>query len=461
MNGQTLPAALLESLEGVEGFDRKRFESIHAGGMLPVSVRFNPAKTGAGAAGHFRGAERVPWSSQGYYLPERPSFTLDPWLHAGAYYVQEASSMFIEQCLRQTTGLSNPLKVLDLCAAPGGKSTLLQSLIHAESLLVSNEVIRARVGILLENMIKWGGSNTVVTHNDPGDFARLPGYFDVMVVDAPCSGSGLFRKDPGAIGEWSIEAVNRCSLRQQRILADAYATLRQHGVLIYSTCSYSAAENEAICDWLCATFDVEPLALQLHSTWHITETYSRNFHCPGYRFFPYHTAGEGFFTACFRKNDGDRFPPATGRSRLNPVSAREKQALEPWIDEVKGLRFYHQNGSVLAFPQMAEPDLIRLSGSLYVKRAGVFCGKLAQGGLIPDHELAVSGLAAGNILAISLGREEALRYLRKEEIVVNSEARGWALVRYEGLNLGWLKLIGSRTNNYYPKEWRILKSGNS
>ena len=164
--------------------------------------------------------ERVPWSSSGYYLPERPFFTFDPLLHAGVYYVQEASSMFLEQALKQTVSLDQPLKVLDLCAAPGGKSTLLQSLINSDSLLVSNDVIRSRANILEENLTKWGAENVVVTNNDPKDFTRLENFFDVIVVDAPCSGSGLFRRDPEAINEWSVQNVALCSQRQQRILAD-------------------------------------------------------------------------------------------------------------------------------------------------------------------------------------------------------------------------------------------------
>src|SRR5436190_11131836 len=185
---------------------------------------------------------RVPWSSSGFYLNERPIFTLDPMFHAGAYYVQEASSMFLEQALKQTVDLSQPVKVLDLCAAPGGKSTLIQSLITTESLLVSNEVIKTRVNILSENITKWGAANVIVTNNDPRDFQRLPGYFDVIVIDAPCSGSGLFRKDPAAISEWSRDNVILCSQRQQRILADIMPALKPGGILIYSTCSYSQEE---------------------------------------------------------------------------------------------------------------------------------------------------------------------------------------------------------------------------
>ncbi|MES1250371.1 MAG: hypothetical protein ABUL46_06775, partial [Chitinophaga rupis] len=203
-----LPKEFLISLEGIEGYDAAAFEKVHADSGQVTSIRFNPLKVPAGATPEAYVPDgggpltKVPWSSWGYYLEQRPSFTFDPLFHAGVYYVQEASSMLLEQALRQTSDLQKPLRVLDLCAAPGGKSTLLQSLLSPESLLVSNEVIRTRVGVLQENLVKWGATNVIITSNDPRDFQRLENYFDVIVVDAPCSGSGLFRREPEAIGEW-------------------------------------------------------------------------------------------------------------------------------------------------------------------------------------------------------------------------------------------------------------------
>src|SRR4051812_6303721 len=222
-----LPDSFLQSLKDVKGFDRLAFEAVHAQGRAEVSIRLNPAKlamdgppsalpddslqekisgvfdTAAVNDQRFIKDARVPWCDLGYYLSRRPSFTFDPLFHAGCYYVQEASSMFLEYALKQTVDLSKPLKVLDLSAAPGGKSTHIQSLITSNSLLVSNEVIKSRTNILKDNMIKWGSNNVVVTNNDPRDFGKLPDYFDVMVVDAPCSGSGLIRREPEAANHWS------------------------------------------------------------------------------------------------------------------------------------------------------------------------------------------------------------------------------------------------------------------
>ena len=246
-----LPEPFIQSLQKLKGFDEDAFQAVHQSGGQITSVRLNPDKILNIPSSILKlQLARVLWSSNGFYLKERPSFTLDPLFHAGAYYVQEASSMFLEEVLKQSVDLSKPLRVLDLCAAPGGKSTLIQSVISKDSLLVSNEVIKTRVNILSENITKWGGANVIVTNNDPSDFKRLPGYFDVIVVDAPCSGSGLFRKDPNAINEWSENNVALCAQRQQRILADILPSLKEGGVLIYSTCSYSQVEDEDISNWL-------------------------------------------------------------------------------------------------------------------------------------------------------------------------------------------------------------------
>jgi 16S rRNA C967 or C1407 C5-methylase (RsmB/RsmF family) len=259
-----LPKAFLQSLQNLKGFDEAAFKAVHQSDSQITSVRLNPKKIFNIQHSIFNAQlEKVLWNDNGYYLPERPSFTLDPLFHAGAYYVQEASSMFLEEVLKQTVDLTKPLKVLDLCAAPGGKSTLIQSVISKESLLVSNEVIKTRVNILAENITKWGAANVVVTNNDPSDFKRLQNYFDVIVVDAPCSGSGLFRKDANAINEWSENNVTLCSQRQQRILADIIPSLKPGGVLIYSTCSYSLEEDESIADWLSEEFRVKSLKLKI------------------------------------------------------------------------------------------------------------------------------------------------------------------------------------------------------
>src|SRR5258706_10320635 len=242
----------------------KEFLSVHE--RLPsTSIRINPLKSRP------RELEKVPWTDFGYYLDQRPSFTFDPLFHGGAYYVQEASSMFLEQALKQTHDLSQPICVLDLCAAPGGKSTHLLSLLNEGSLLVSNETIRSRATILTENIQKWGSNNVVVTNNDPADFHKLEGFFDVIVVDAPCSGEGLFRKDPNAINVWSEENIELCALRQQRILNHIWSSLKKNGVLIYCTCTYNEKENEGNLNWLLKEKKVESIKLKVKSDWGVEE----------------------------------------------------------------------------------------------------------------------------------------------------------------------------------------------
>lgn len=461
-----LPKELLTSLEGLPGYDAAAFKAIHASGRQVTSVRVNPAKLpDAGFEAQpggltetqlpvLSGAVPIPWSSWGYYLPQRPSFTFDPLFHAGTYYVQEASSMFLEQALRQTVDLEKPLRVLDCCAAPGGKSTLLQSLISPDSLLVSNEVIRNRVTILRENLVKWGAANSIVTNNDPRDFAGLQNYFDVIVIDAPCSGSGLFRREPEAIAEWSPANVQLCSQRQQRILADCWPALRNGGMLIYSTCSYSREEDEDILDWLSSDLAAESCRLELRSDWNIIETRGKK-DAWGYRFYPDKLDGEGFFIACVRKTDGGSFAAPRKINAPERISKKEQDQL--WVRSDMPLSFFRHQEQVHALPAALAGDLPILQSACYLKKAGVTLGTLTAREFIPEHDLAMSTIIATELPAVSLNRQQALQYLRKEELHVESAIRGWALVRYEGHNLGWAKILPNRWNNYYPKEWRIHK----
>ena len=456
-----LPKSLVDSLQGVAGFDAASFAAVHASGAQVTSVRLNPAKwPGEGVTHEWGGdvqMEKIPWSTRGYYLSERPSFTFDPLFHAGAYYVQEASSMYLEQMLRQSADLSRPLRVLDLCAAPGGKSTLIQSLLLEDSLLVSNEVIRSRAGILQENMIKWGAAGVVITNNDPRDLGRLENYFDVIVVDAPCSGSGLFRREPEAINEWSIDNVQLCHQRQQRILADIWPALRKDGVLIYSTCSYSPEEDEEILDWMMEELQAASIRLQPEPGWNIVET-SGEKGGYGYRFYPDKLKGEGFFIAAVRKNEGDTFSyPRSRKQGFEKLSRKESEALGPWIVEGSPLFLFRHEEMVRALPASLAEDLHYLQSFCYLKKAGVLLGQPSEKDLIPEHELALSNLISAQLPAIELSREESINYLRKEEIHVALDRRGWSLVRYQGQNLGWVKVLPNRVNNYYPKEWRILK----
>lgn len=461
-----LPEPFIQSLQNLQGFNEEAFKAVHQSGAQITSVRLNPNKTYNIQHLPFDIEGKVPWSSNGYYLKERPSFTLDPLFHAGAYYVQEASSMFLEEALKQTVDLSKPLRVLDLCAAPGGKSTLIQSVISPESLLVSNEVIKTRVNILAENITKWGAANVIVTNNDPKDFQRLQNYFDVVVVDAPCSGSGLFRKDPNAINEWSENNVAHCAQRQQRILADIMPSLKEGGVIIYSTCSYSKQEDEEIADWLVDEFKVETLQLKLDESWGIVEAASERSGSFGYRFYPDKVKGEGFFIAAFKKpgtadknSEGKNHPSTALRTKgknKQAVTVNEIEIIKPFLLNTADFFYLKQNEEVIALPAFFENDLVIIQAALYIKKAGVKTGTIIRNELIPAHDLAVSNIINAAVPKMEIDPETALQYLRRHDINLQTEMRGWILITHQQLPLGWIKAMPGRNNNYYPKEWRIL-----
>ncbi|HUC81696.1 MAG TPA: hypothetical protein VMR70_12315 [Flavisolibacter sp.] len=455
-----LPEELLQTLEGVEGFHRDSFVRVHEESNAPTSIRLNAAKPFAGgdAATVFgQQLQPVPWAKTGFYLPQRPSFTFDPLFHAGCYYVQEASSMFLEQALTQLADLSAPLKVLDLCAAPGGKSTHIQSLLSAGSLLVSNEVIKQRSLVLTDNIIRWGCSNVFVTNNDPKVFAKLPAYFDVMVVDAPCSGSGLFRKDAEAIEEWSLHNVALCSQRQQRILADALTALKQDGLLIYSTCSYSTEEDEAIMDWLVQDMQLENLPLNVEAFPGIVTTTSAN-GAVGYRFYPDKIKGEGFFISCFRKT-GHENPGKQKPAKPETISAKEKKVVETWLQKAD-LHYVRFRNEISAIPVDLLPDFALFQAMFGLQYAGISVGEVLKEKLVPHHALAQSTQLSPQVPATELSYENAIKYLQRQEMTVEPATAGWQVVRYASQNLGWINALKNRINNYYPKEIRILKARN-
>lgn len=453
-----LPAPFLQTMRELldkEGFDRF-VETMRQ--QAPVSIRLNPSKQPKSDIGDGwgRGTAKVPWHPWGLYLPERPVFTLDPSFHAGAYYVQEASSMFLHEALRQTVDFSEPLRLLDLCAAPGGKSTLLADLISPESLLVANEAIRPRVAALRENLEKWGAWNIAVTHADAGEYAALEDWFDVVVADAPCSGEGLFRKDPDSVREWSPAHVEMCSVRQRHILAAAVATLRPGGVLAYSTCTFNATENEGNVDWLLKTFPLERLTLEIPADWGITAS------AHGYRFFPHKLRGEGFFMSILRKKDGigQKHRTAAAFKNINPLAKGFVPEISRWLHpDTEAKYFQTPSGEMLALPARLENEYLVLDKFLKTKWFGTMVGELKGKDFVPSHALALSRRIATNLPALDLEREQALRFLKKETFELPSDTlHGWALARYEGLNLGWVKVLPGRMNNYLPPERRIRMS---
>lgn len=418
---------------------------------LPVSIRINPYK------GKPRTGKKIPWTEFGYYLPTRPSFTLDPTLHAGAYYVQEASSMFLEQALRQSTELDKPLRVLDLCAAPGGKSTHLLSLINKDSILVSNEVIRSRAQTLAENIQKWGCANVIVTNSDPEAFQKLNGFFDVIVVDAPCSGEGLFRKDPEASNEWSEDHVVLCSTRQRRILNDIWPALKENGVLIYSTCTFNRAENEDNLNWLAENQSVEFIALDIQPEWKIEKIKSGK--VLGYRFYPHHVEGEGFFISVMRKMDSEQEIRIRPGRNFALASRTISDQLQTWTLDPEYFKTIRQENLLIHIPNAWYDEMAYISNQLHVVSKGTAVAEIKHDKLIPEHAMALSThLNCEHFQVIDLNPDQALSYLRKESLQIGKGQKGFALVTYDGYALGWVNLLGNRVNNLYPSAWRIRMS---
>lgn len=450
MNPTKLPAPFRTRMQHQLAGEFPAFEAA-LGLAPPVSIRLNPRKPVVDTVG----LEPVPWCSDGFYLPERPVFTLDPLFQGGAYYVQEASSMLLAEAMRQSVDLNRPLRVLDLCAAPGGKTTLLASLLSSDSMLIANEVIRTRVPILRENVEKWGYPNVVISNHDPEDFAGLSGFFDVVMVDAPCSGEGLFRKDADARQEWSEENVHTCSARQKRILLAAAPLLDEKGILIYSTCTYNEAENMENVQFL-VEHGFRNRQLDLPPDWNIVERQTGP--SVGYQCYPHRVRGEGFFISVFQKTG---FAPALKTNSRpfrdwRPLRPRETAEVQGWLANPAQFSYWTKpNLDVVAVPVTLEKALYLVNDTLNNKGFGLDLGTFKGTDFIPAHSLALSTALAPDVPGVELSREDALRYFKKENLVMDESVRGWLLARYKGLPLGWMKGVGNRVNNYLPKDWRI------
>lgn len=385
----------------------------------PVSIRLNPVKCAALLSGQKDASvvhgQKVPWCRDGYYLKGRPAFTFDPLLHAGVYYVQEASSMFIDQVLRQY--VTGPVRMLDMCAAPGGKSTAARTALPEGSLLVSNEPMRQRAQVLMENMVKWGHDDCMVTCNYPKDIRKSGACFDVILCDVPCSGEGMFRKDPNAITEWSPQNVEKCWQLQREIVSEAWQCLVDGGLLVYSTCTYNTKENEENVRWIMEELGGEVLPVAMEEQWGITGSLLEGFHQPVCRFIPSYTQGEGLFMAVVRKPGKQSACALPGRCSLSTKAANALNILYDGHPK----------------PEKKGKDLI------------------------PPHAEALQlGFDKGKYLMVDLNYPTAIAYLRSEAITLpDGTPRGFVVVTFRGVPLGFVKNIGNRANNLYPKEWRI------
>jgi 16S rRNA C967 or C1407 C5-methylase (RsmB/RsmF family)/NOL1/NOP2/fmu family ribosome biogenesis protein len=434
-----------------------------------TSIRFNPLKT----QHEPQGAERVAWTSTGYYLTERPAFTFDPLLHAGVYYVQEASSMFLEQVIRQY--VAEPVRYLDLCAAPGGKTTLAIAALPEGSLVVGNEIERKRAHILAENVAKWGSASTVVSNRRADSFTPLTGFFDVILTDVPCSGEGMFRKDPRAVEEWSEANVEHCAARQHDILRDIWPALKPGGLLIYSTCTYNTEENEEMLAWICSELGATTLPVSVDPAWGIHAPLREGVNA--YRFMPHTTRGEGLFMAVLRKADdgeadcdADRLvrDAAKKRAKRAGKGSQKGAAKEPtvpkevteWLLRPQEFRFEVEGDAVIAYPREHADEMLMLAEQLGPLSKGLAVARIKGKDWVPEHALALSTALRSDAFArAEVDRDTALAYLRREAVTLDADLpRGYVLVCFEGHPLGFVKHLGNRSNNLYPQEWRIRSS---
>jgi len=450
-----LPHSFISSLKGLPGFDEQAFVQTHTLKESITSIRINTNKSFLEhPSSFFTEASPIAWCEDGYYLKERPLFVLDPLWHVGAYYVQEASSMFLHHALKQIAPNADSMHVLDLCAAPGGKTTLLANYFK-KGLVVANETIKNRNTILVENTTKWGADNIVVTQNDPSHFKALPHFFDVLLIDAPCSGSGLFRKDPDAIEHWSEDAVEHCSVRQSRIIEDSIDCLKEGGYLIYSTCSYSIQEDENILDKIAAIEGMKSIDLNIDSSWGIIQSESPLHNAIGYRFYPDKIKGEGFFLAVFKKETASNYAYYDSNFETTAITKKEAEILNTHFTLPDNYYYINHQENIIALAIEFKDAYNTLLKNLYVKKMGLAIGTLKGADLIPAHALAMSTWGHLPFASMVVDEATALQYLRRADLNLPG-GKGWHALQYKNIRLGWAKLLPNRSNNYYPNEWRIL-----
>ena len=411
-----------------------------------VAVRVNEARGVAVPDG----ARRVPWCGQGFYLEDRPAFTFDTDWHAGHYYVQDASSMFIAHVIRHF--IKEPVRYLDLCAAPGGKTTAAIQALPQNSMVVANEIMPPRARVLADNVIRWGNPRCVVTSNAPVNLGKFENFFDIIATDVPCSGEGMMRKDDEAVAQWSPALVEQCAQRQREILADVWPALRPGGLLIYSTCTYNRQENEEIAEFIVHELGSTSLEVPVEADWNIHPAI--NSECHGYRFMPHRIDGEGLFMAIFRKDDD----APRQDIRIKEKTKKTEEAVKNWLSSPDDYSIDLQGDLMIAVPQDIRREVSALRASLNVLHTGVELATVMGRKTVPHPALAMStARAAGAFPICEVDYATALRYLRGESISVDGP-RGYVLIAHQGAILGFANNLGNRANNLYPKSQRILST---
>lgn len=458
-----IPEAFIQYTREMMGDERWRTLSSALEEESPVSIRINPFKCHTAKESLALYDGNVPWCSHGIYLKQRPNFTFDPLLHTGVYYVQEAASMFLDLILRQYA--TDTTMMLDLCAAPGGKSTVARTALPDGSLLFSNEPMRNRAQILAENIQKFGHPDVIVTNNYASDYKKSGLKFDVILTDVPCSGEGMFRKDEGAVNEWSTSNVENCWKKQREIVSDVWDCLLPGGILIYSTCTFNTKEDEENVRWIAEEFDAEILNIDIDGDWGIQKSLMPSFDQPVYRFIPGITRSEGLFMAVLRKSaDDDLHAERQKKGKRTKGKGQQKASMtlpnKTWIEHPDTFDIVQHGTSYAAIPKKWKDCYDAAAQSLKIVHAGIEIGEQKGKDIIPAQSLALStSLNAEAFPKAALTYTEAISFLRKEPVLLPVDTpKGFVLLTYKGIPLGFEKNIGNRANNLYPAEWKIRSS---
>jgi 16S rRNA C967 or C1407 C5-methylase (RsmB/RsmF family)/NOL1/NOP2/fmu family ribosome biogenesis protein len=452
----TLPPAFVDRIN-VQFGDEAPFVIAALGQNARTSVLINPAKSAL--VSPFDLAESVAWNKYGFLLKDRPAFTLDPRLHGGHYYVQESSSMMIAHVLQVLFPDNRDITCFDLCAAPGGKSLNILNHLQGEGLLVSNEVNPLRNSILRETLCKWGSLNKVVTKRNTNDFAALNGLFDFVLVDAPCSGEGMFRKDDFAVSQWSPALVKQCASTQANILQDAWALVSEGGYLAFSTCTFAPEENVENATRIAALDNCEAIRIPVPDTWNLSEINSGFY---GLQFLPHKVPGEGFFISVFRKISSSSSKNAKGIVPFWKNAAAElRSSVGEWVNLSANERVFINTKNEVAVVSAHSEKSLKVVDTLIkndlATEPGLIIATVKGRDFIPEHGMAMNTLSKSDDITVDISTEMALDYLRRDLADIPTDKLGWLLLRSEGVVLGWVKKMNHRINNYYPVEWRVKR----
>lgn len=446
----TLPASFVEQMGTILGEEIDDFiEAMNE--EPPVSIRIHPIKKFELALLN----EKIPWADNGYYLNERPLFTIDPVFHAGGYYVQEASSMFLEYLLKENIeDFSKPFRILDLCAAPGGKTTHIASLFGNNSLIIANEINQKRYQVLKQNIGKWGMANIWTTNLTTEAFKNLEGFFDLILIDAPCSGEGMMRKDEFARTQWSPQLIEECASMQKDIVHSAAQLLKEDGLLLYSTCTFNPTENIERADQF-NSLELKPITTTIPD-FKVVRNEKNGF--TGYQMFPHRIKGEGFFVCGAMKSEARNFNYGKVKKSFADYWTKHKdnKLFDRYLNSDDFVYTMNKKEEHFAFPLEFEKDWNYLSSVLPKIEPSLKLGHIKGKDVVPHAHLAWSTAISNEIPHYELDIENAREYLRRNPIFLDNAAKNWNIARYKGLNLGWFKNLGNRWNNYYPIEHKII-----